>query len=157
MWKKIHHWIVLLFLLVIVFSESVYRFQIDVAVMKCAEIYFFKLFLTHSMLMWVRNVPWWLGMVNVYFLSQKFCHCCKDKFVMSREKSALPQMSRCYYDHVFMIMLSTQKIVCLLPSPLPALPWQCLCIKHIFYVQDNNPVSSIGPLTTSSHPHAKNS
>jgi len=35
----------------------------------------------------------YLIMVNVFFMFKKFAHCCKDKFVMSQEKIALPQTS----------------------------------------------------------------
>jgi hypothetical protein len=39
------------------------------------------------------NVPRCLHMVNIFLMSKKFCHFCKDQFLMSLEKTTLPQMS----------------------------------------------------------------
>jgi hypothetical protein len=34
-----------------------------------------------------------------FFMSHKFCSFCKDKFVMSGEKTALPHVSEYHYDY----------------------------------------------------------
>jgi len=83
------------------------------------------------MITWFRNVPWYLGMINIFFISKNLWHCWKDNCITSWQKTALTQISDYHYNHI-MIILSKQ----IKSSPHtfcpPATPCQPLCITLFF-------------------------